>query len=101
MGLKKNPQEKPKSHQLVPMLIGNSVFSKGLQLNFDICYLISWTEHRLLQRAAFLQQGWLKRSWSKWAFSHAIVVTPKQRWGTRGEQKGEKKFCRYIVYTDA
>lgn len=44
MGLKKNPQEKLKLNQLVLKLIGNFVFSKGLQLNFAICYLISRTE---------------------------------------------------------
>lgn len=43
-GAEKNPQEKLKSHQLILTLTGTSVFSKGLQLNFDICYLISWTE---------------------------------------------------------
>lgn len=39
MGLKKSPGE-AQAVQLILMLIGNFVFSKGLQLNFDTSYLI-------------------------------------------------------------
>lgn len=43
MGAEKTPQEKLKSHQLVLMLVGNFVLSKGLRFNLDIRYLISRT----------------------------------------------------------
>lgn len=36
MGLKKNLQEKFRSHQLVLMLTGDFLFNKDLQLNFYI-----------------------------------------------------------------